>query len=169
MSSAIQAVSKQSTEQVTLQITGMTCAACANRIEKGLNKVDGVAQANVNFAMEQASVNFDPSQVSMAQLEQRIQDLGYGTVKETIDFDIVGMTCAACATRIEKGLNKLNGVKASVNLALETAHVEYNPSIVSSADMMKKVEQLGYKAKPKSEKANEGVGDHKKKKSVGFN
>ncbi|WP_054027153.1 heavy metal translocating P-type ATPase [Bacillus sp. FJAT-28004] len=158
MSSSNQAVSNQ---QATLQITGMTCAACASRIEKGLNKLEGVAQANVNFAMEQASVNFDPSQVNMSQLEQKIQALGYGTVKESIDFDIVGMTCAACATRIEKGLNKMSGVKATVNLALETAHVEFIPSMTSAADMIKKVEQIGYKAKPKSEQTNES--DHKKK------
>jgi Cu+-exporting ATPase len=147
--------------QATLQITGMTCAACANRIEKGLNKLDGVAQANVNYALEQASVQFDPAKVDLSHLEQKIKDLGYGTVKEAVDFDIMGMTCAACATRIEKGLNKLEGVKATVNLALETAHVEYVPSIVSTADMMKKVEQLGYKAKPKAEAA--GQGDHRLK------
>lgn len=161
MSSSNQAVSNQ---QATLQITGMTCAACASRIEKGLNKLEGVAQANVNFAMEQASVNFDPSQVNMSQLEQKIQALGYGTVKESIDFDIVGMTCAACATRIEKGLNKMSGVKATVNLALETAHVEFIPSMTSAADMIKKVEQIGYKAKPKNEQTSES--DHKKKKSA---
>ena len=97
----------------------------------------------------------------MTHVEQKIKDLGYGTVKETVDFDIVGMTCAACATRIEKGLNKLDGVKASVNLALETAHVEYNPSVVVTADMIKKVEQLGYKAKPKTE-AKSDV-DHRQK------
>lgn len=148
-------------KHATLQITGMTCAACANRIEKGLHKVEGVAQANVNFALEQASVQFDPARVGMSQLEQKIKDLGYGTVKETADLDIVGMTCAACATRIEKGLNKLEGVKASVNLALETAHVEYNPSIVNPADIIKKVEQLGYKAKPKTEA--KGGGDHRQK------
>ncbi|MBO9600667.1 MAG: heavy-metal-associated domain-containing protein, partial [Cohnella sp.] len=85
-------------KQATLQITGMTCAACANRIEKGLSKLDGVSQANVNFALEQASVQFDPVKVDMAKLERKIQDLGYGTVKETADFDIMGMTCAACAT-----------------------------------------------------------------------
>ncbi|MBW5445367.1 heavy metal translocating P-type ATPase [Cohnella sp. CFH 77786] len=75
---------------------------------------------------------------------------------EAVDFDIIGMTCAACATRIEKGLNKLEGVKATVNLALETAHVEFSPSTVSTADMIKKVEQLGYKAKPKSEAKDSG-------------
>ena len=147
-------------KQATLQISGMTCAACANRIEKGLSKLEGVEQANVNFALEQASVRFDPAKVDLAQMERKIKDLGYGTVKETIDFDITGMTCAACATRIEKGLNKLEGVKATVNLALETAHVEYAPAMVSPADMMKKVEQLGYKAKPKEE-AKAGGGDHR--------
>ncbi|TJY40913.1 copper-translocating P-type ATPase [Cohnella pontilimi] len=82
-------------------------------------------------------------------------------VKGAVDFDIMGMTCAACATRIEKGLNKLEGVKATVNLALETAHVEYNPSVVSTADMIKKVEQLGYKAKSKTEAKQQG--DHRRK------
>jgi len=137
--------------QATLQITGMTCAACANRIEKGLNKLDGVSQANVNFTLEQASVQFDRDKIDMSSLEQKIKDLGYGTVKEGIDFDIMGMTCAACATRIEKGLNKMEGVKATVNLVLETAHVEYVPSMTSPADMIRKVEQLGYKAKLKTE------------------
>lgn len=153
--------SEPNNQHATLQITGMTCAACATRIEKGLSKLDGVSQANVNFALEHASVQFDPAKVDMAKLERKIQDLGYGTVRETADFDIMGMTCAACATRIEKGLNKLEGVKASVNLALETAHIEYVPSMVSTADMIRKVESLGYKAKLKSEARGEG--DHRQR------
>lgn len=76
-------------------------------------------------------------------------------------LQITGMTCAACAARIEKGLNKLEGVKATVNLALETAHVEFQPSMVTTADMIKKVEQLGYKAKLKNETKNDG--DHRQK------
>lgn len=142
-------------EQTTLQITGMTCAACANRIEKGLKKMEGVADANVNFALEKASVTYDPKIANIAQMEQQIEKLGYGTVKESIDLQISGMTCAACATRIEKGLNKMPGVaKATVNLALETAHVEYNPASVTLNDMQKKVEQLGYKATAKAEQAD---------------
>ncbi|SEB51436.1 Cu+-exporting ATPase [Paenibacillus sp. GP183] len=75
--------------------------------------------------------------------------------QEQTDFELVGMTCAACATRIEKGLSKMPGVsKVSVNLALETAHVEFNASQVSVSDMTKKVEQLGYKAFQKVEEAN---------------
>lgn len=69
---------------------------------------------------------------------------------------ITGMTCAACATRIEKGLNKLDGVSlASVNLALESAHVEYKPGQVTIEDLIRKVEQLGYKAARKDKGVNQ--------------
>ncbi|GMK39532.1 copper-translocating P-type ATPase [Paenibacillus sp. CCS19] len=70
------------------------------------------------------------------------------------DFNLEGMTCAACANRIEKGLGRLPGVaKATVNFAMETAHVEYNPTAVSPNDMERKVTQLGYTAVQKSEAA----------------
>ncbi|MBD3919096.1 copper-translocating P-type ATPase [Paenibacillus sp. PR3] len=149
-------------EQTTLQIAGMTCAACANRIEKGLKKMEGVDDANVNFALEKASVTFNPSKVEVSAMEQKITDLGYSTVKDEVDFKLVGMTCAACAARIEKGLSRIPGVsKATVNFALETAHVEYSAAQVSVADMTQKVEQLGYKAFRKEEE--EAKGDHKEK------
>jgi P-type Cu+ transporter len=150
-------------QKASFQITGMTCAACANRIEKGLQKVEGVKSATVNFAMEQASVVYDPEQVDVRQMEERIEQLGYGTAKETADFQITDMTCAACANRIEKGLSKLSGVvNANVNFAMETARVEYNPSEVSVSDIIKKVEQLGYQATLKSEEKEEG-GDSKQR------
>ncbi|MBP1931109.1 heavy metal translocating P-type ATPase [Ammoniphilus resinae] len=150
------------TNETTLQITGMTCAACAIRIEKGLNKVDGVTEANVNLALERASIQYDADKVSIADLEQRIEQLGYGTVKETVEFQITGMTCAACANRIEKGLNKVKGVhKANVNLALETAYVEYSPAEVGVQDLIQKVEQIGYKAELKEDSSNQG--DHREK------
>ncbi|OAS13478.1 heavy metal translocating P-type ATPase [Paenibacillus oryzisoli] len=143
------------TKQTSLQITGMTCAACANRIEKGLNRLDGVTEANVNFAMERATVTYDPSRIDAAKMEQSIQKLGYDTVKEAVDFQLEGMTCAACAQRIEKTLNKLPGVSAAtVNLAMETAHVVYNPSELTVSDMQKRVEKIGYKAVPKQEQSD---------------
>ncbi|MDP5272501.1 heavy metal translocating P-type ATPase [Chengkuizengella axinellae] len=148
-------------KQTSLQITGMTCAACANRIEKGLSKVEGVEETNVNFALEKAAVSFDPNKVDNNQLEQKIEKLGYGVVKDTIDFDITGMTCAACANRIEKGLNKLPGVAtANVNFALETAHVEYSSNEVSIQDMIEKVNKLGYTAIEKKDEEGE---DHRTK------
>ncbi|MBB6674713.1 heavy metal translocating P-type ATPase [Cohnella nanjingensis] len=149
-------------KQSNLQITGMTCAACANRIEKGLSKIEGVSSANVNFALEKASVTYDPAKVGVDSLEQTIRKLGYDTAKEVANFKLEGMTCAACANRIEKGLAKLPGVtSASVNFAMETARVEYAPADVTVADMQNKVKQLGYKAISEQEK--DGAVDHRVK------
>lgn len=145
----------QANEQTTLQISGMTCAACATRIEKGLKKMQGVTEANVNFALERASVTFDKKVVTVPQMEAQIVKLGYDTVKESVDLQIIGMTCAACATKIEKGLSKLAGVtRVNVNLALETARIEYNPAMLSITDMKNKVSKLGYKAEIKQEQSD---------------
>ncbi|GHH96960.1 heavy metal translocating P-type ATPase [Neobacillus kokaensis] len=152
----------QNVKETNLQISGMTCAACATRIEKGLNKITGVESATVNLALEKSAIKYDPSQIKVEDLEKKIRDLGYDVVTEKAEFDITGMTCAACSARIEKGLNKLDGVvKASVNLALEKATVEFNGSALSTNDIIKKVENLGYGAQLK-EDTKEAV-DHRQK------
>lgn len=144
-------------KEANLQITGMTCAACANRIEKGLKKIEGVQEANVNLALEKSVIKYDPTKVTKQDFEKKIQDLGYGVAKEKKEFTITGMTCAACANRIEKGLNKLDGITlANVNLALENAVVEFNPSEVSVTDIISRVEKLGYGAHIKEDN-NENV------------
>jgi len=134
-------------KETSMQIVGMTCAACASRIEKGLNKLEGVKEANVNLALEKSTIKFDPEKVNVQDFEKKIEALGYGVVKEKKEFAITGMTCAACATRIEKGLNKLDGVTlANVNLAIENAVVEFNPNQVSMSDIISRIEKLGYGA-----------------------
>ncbi|MCM3207344.1 heavy metal translocating P-type ATPase [Paenibacillus illinoisensis] len=125
----------------------MTCAACSTRIEKGLSRMQGVQQASVNLAIEQASVTYDPKAVSVNALRDKVEALGYGTVTESIDLDITGMTCAACSARIEKGLSRLPGVsRANVNLALETGHVEFAAGALKPSDITAKIKQLGYGA-----------------------
>ncbi|GAA0839927.1 heavy metal translocating P-type ATPase [Bifidobacterium pullorum subsp. gallinarum] len=139
-------------KKTSLQLTGMTCAACANRIEKSLSKMEGVQEANVNFALEKASVTFDPKVVTVQQMEEKIQKLGYGTAKETVDLQLIGMYCAACAAKIEKVVSRMPGVsEANVNFAMETARVEYNPAEVSLGDIQQRVEKLGYQAVSKRE------------------
>ncbi|MCM3174751.1 heavy metal translocating P-type ATPase [Paenibacillus sp. MER 99-2] len=125
----------------------MTCAACSTRIEKGLSRMEGVNQANVNLAIEQATVRYDPKVININQLRDKVEALGYGTVTESVDLDITGMTCAACSARIEKGLSRLPGVsRANVNLALETGHVEFTAGALKASDITAKIRQLGYGA-----------------------
>ncbi|MGM0875724.1 MAG: heavy metal translocating P-type ATPase [Bacillota bacterium] len=150
-------------KETTLQIAGMTCAACAVRIEKGLKKIDGVEDASVNFALEKSKVTFDPSKANVNQFKEKVQSLGYKVMSEKAEFDISGMTCAACANKIEKRLNKLNGVQtATVNFALESALVEYNPDEVSVPDMKDAIKKLGYRLVQKQEDKGEKV-DHRQK------
>lgn len=142
----------QSEAHTTLHVTGMTCAACATRIEKGLNRMEGVSNARVNLATEQVTIDYVAGQTGIGELRGKIEALGYGTVTEQADFNITGMTCAACATRIEKGLSRLPGVETvNVNLALETAHVEYTAGVLDRAGIVDKVQQLGYGAIPQGE------------------
>lgn len=134
-------------KEASIQITGMTCAACATRIEKVLNKMDGVEQATVNLALEKSSIKYDQSKLSEMDLEKKIEALGYGVVKQKVEFDITGMTCAACAARIEKVLGKMDGIStATVNLALEKATIDFNPAEVTVTDIVAKVEKLGFGA-----------------------
>ncbi|MDF2922708.1 MAG: ATPase [Paenibacillaceae bacterium] len=147
------------TKQATMQITGMSCAACAARIERGLGKVEGVAEANVNLALERASVSYDPGKVTEEELEAKIESLGFGVAKQALDLTIGGMSCAACAARIEKGVSKLPGVTvANVNLALETAHVEWGGSETAAEDVIRKITQLGFTAARKKQE-REDAGD----------
>lgn len=134
-------------KKITFKIQGMTCASCAARIEKGLLKLDGVYSATVNFAVEKATVEYDPSKVGPDKFLKIVEDLGYHLAAERVDLKISGMNCAACANRIEKKLGGLSGVfRASVNFALEWATVEYNPAQISVADLQKAVAEIGYKA-----------------------
>src|SRR6266536_1823601 len=151
------------TQEVTFPVTGMTCASCVRRIEKALNKVDGVDQASVNLATEKATVRYDPAVASRAQMQAAVEKAGYG-VREMptppsapppmragtgdVTLPVEGMTCASCVRRIEKALNRVEGVReANVNLATERAHVVYDPDTATLEALRAAVEKAGYQVR----------------------
>ncbi len=77
-------VSKEGEEprEVSLKISGMSCASCAVTIEKALKNLEGVKSANVNFATERATVKYSPESVSILDLRKKVQDVGYGVESE---------------------------------------------------------------------------------------
>ncbi|MFD3218031.1 heavy metal translocating P-type ATPase [Bacillus sp. BR_7a] len=148
-------------KEANLQISGMTCAACANRIEKGLKKVEGVHDANVNFALEKTKIMYDPQKTNPQQFKEKVESLGYGIVSDKAEFTVSGMTCATCANRVEKRLNKLEGVnEATVNFALESATVDFNPDEINVNEMKNAITKLGYKLEVKSDE-QDGSTDHR--------
>src|SRR5699024_1243263 len=110
----------------------------------------------VNLTTEQAKIIYDPETASPDDITAKIEKLGYGVQTEKAEFDVLGMTCAACSSRIEKVLNKQAGIKrATVNLATESATVEYNPGMMEATDIIGRIQKLGYDAKRKLDEQGE--------------
>jgi len=137
-------------ENKSFAIEGMTCASCAQTVEKAAKKVRGVTQASVNLATEKLSIEYDEPTFSVENLQKAVDNSGYELIAQegtTQTFAIEGMTCASCAQTIEKAVGKLSGVdKASVNLATEKMQVSYNPSAISVSDVTGAVSNSGYAA-----------------------
>jgi len=130
--------------EVSIHITGMSCATCAATIEKGLSEIPGIEQADVNFALEKASIRYDPTKVDLAKIKDAVSQLGYGVATRKSIFPVSGMTCASCVARVEEALSKVPGViSASVNLASEKVTVEYLEG-TELAEMKRAVEDAGY-------------------------
>ena len=122
----------------------MTCANCSARVERTLNKLAGV-KASVNLATEKANIDFDVEKTSLEDIITTIEKAGYTPVIEEMSFGISGMTCANCSSRIERKLNKLDGViEANVNLATEQAKVRFLPDMLGFADFKSSVRDVGY-------------------------
>jgi len=146
------------TKQIDFQVGGMTCAACSSRVERGLKKLDGVNNAHVNLATEKAMVEYDPAKVTIERFLEAIDSMGYTVKTEKVILPVGGMTCAACSSRVERTLNKLEGViAAQVNLATEKATVDYLPAKTGVVELKNTISKLGYFVKEEEETGKKKV------------
>lgn len=135
----------QSEKQISLPVTGMTCANCVAAVERNTKKVDGVADAVVNFASEKVLITYDPALATPQAMIERIQRAGYDVPTANLELPISGMTCANCANTIQRRLNKTDGVlEASVNYANEKAVIRYVPGAVTRSELVAAVRKAGY-------------------------
>ncbi|MDD4873574.1 MAG: heavy metal translocating P-type ATPase, partial [Dehalococcoidales bacterium] len=127
-----------------IKIAGMSCANCADTIERNLAKLDGIYSATVNFASEKAYVVYDPEKLSLSKITHTISESGFKPVTDKSIFSVVGMSCASCVARIEKAVQVVPGVvSVNVNLATGKATVEYIEGTEISA-IKKAVREAGY-------------------------
>lgn len=139
------------------KIGGMTCSACANRVERGIKKMEGMKDASVNFTTETLTVSFDENKVTSNEIEKKVEVLGYSVIKniKTHTYRVEGMTCAVCAGRVEKVTKKIEGVQDSVvNLTTEKMSITVDDDIVTYGDIKRAVEKAGYKLVREEEKEN---------------
>ena len=135
----------QATRQVTLPVTGMTCANCVATIERNLRKLEGVQAAAVNLASERASVEYDPKRVDQQAIIQRIQRAGYDVAVGEASIVIRRMADQNDARRLERALGALEGVTlASVNFAAGRAQVRYVPTVLSQAEIRRAIKAAGF-------------------------
>jgi Cu+-exporting ATPase len=135
------------TKQLTLPITGMTCANCVATVERNLKKLDGVQSAVVNLSSERATVDFDSAKLKLTDFIARVQRAGYGVATGEADLVIKRLSDDNDARRLESALLKLEGVlEAQVNFAAEKARVRYIPTIITQAELRRAVSAAGFEA-----------------------
>ena len=146
----IDSIKSLDTKTEKLEIEGMHCASCVSAVEKSLKKLGGVRSANVNLATESATVEYETESIRHTDLKKAVEDAGYEVREklETKTLTIDGMHCASCVASVEKSLKRLDGVAdASVNLATETATINYDPNKTGFKDFKKAVEDTGYEVR----------------------
>ena len=140
------------TEEITLPVAGMTCAACVRKVEKALSGLPGVQEANVNLPAGKAAVTYDPSVASPSDMERVVTDIGYEVPLARLDLLVLGMTPGHCDLIIEKALPALPGVRnVVVNCATDSVRVDYLDVAVSPATIKKTIRELGYEVSEKGE------------------
>src|SRR5690606_18887831 len=136
-----------SQKELTIPISGMDCANCANTIERTLKGADGVASAAVSYAGESAKVSFDPAIITLSQIIEQIKNAGFKAPTAEADFPISGMHCANCANTITRTLNRLDGVlNAETSYASERTRFTYLPSLISIDEIKTAISNAGFEA-----------------------
>jgi P-type Cu+ transporter len=150
-------VKPKNKENITLPVKGMSCASCSARIEKKVGELEGVISTHVNFAAEVASIEFDPQMISADEFPMVIEKLGFEVPRLSKTFPVEGMTCASCASRVEKKLLSLQGVHAvDVNLATEQVLVDYISALVDFESLGSALEEAGYRLLPENSFCSSG-------------
>ncbi|MFZ4549603.1 MAG: cation transporter, partial [Bacteroidales bacterium] len=129
----------------TMPVTGLTCVNCASLIDTNVKKMHGVNDANVDFASEKLTINFDPALVSEKNIVEAIKRIGYGVATGKVELPIVGMQDNTDALTLEKILAKQNGVlSVGVGYGNERATIEYIPGMTSIAELAAAIRNAGF-------------------------
>tara|TARA_Y100000590_G_scaffold392902_2_gene470705 strand:+ start:10516 stop:12996 length:2481 start_codon:yes stop_codon:yes gene_type:complete len=131
--------------EVELPVHGLHCAGCVVSVEQSLTEVEGVCEVSVSLVGGSAQLKVDSEVVDLTSLIDAIVQAGYKVPLLTQEVSIRGMTCAGCVRRVEMILDKVPGVISSnVNLATESACIEYIPGMLDSTVMRDIVLAAGY-------------------------
>jgi len=151
---------EQAGSRIELPIRGMTCTSCAANIERALNKLPSVQQANVNFASERATV-VAREPVSTSTLLHTVRKLGYDLGSERLRLQVSGLDDKS-VQRIPQALGAHQGVlETEVDAQEGAVAIEYLPTLVDRQSLLNQLSRLGYTAEEITEEETEtGDGEH---------
>ena len=128
-----------------IAISGMSCATCSTTIQKGVKALEGVSGASANYASDEATVEYNPDAVTLAEIYDAIEQTGYEPDRGVLPIEIRGMSCTTCAQTNQRAIERVPGViKADVNFTSDEARVEYNPADASFDAIYDAIEDAGY-------------------------
>ncbi|SFQ53349.1 Cu+-exporting ATPase [Roseivivax halotolerans] len=145
------------TEPIRLAVEGMNCASCVGRVERALEEQTGISDVSVNLAAQ--NVQFTPEEPArIADAADALKAAGYPARTASVSFAVEKMSCASCVGRVDRALAAVPGVTSvSVNLATETAQIDYLEGATDPAALARAARDAGYPATVK--KTAEGGSD----------
>ncbi len=139
-------------KRVKFDISGMTCASCANNIDRVLNHNTHISQSAVNLANDTAMVTYDEENTTVDDIIKDIESIGYhAKVSQdliTLTLNVDGMTCAMCVKNVDRAVHTLPGVEeANVNLVNEKLIITYDQNELTLSKIKKAVHDSGYEVR----------------------
>ncbi len=135
-------------KKFSCNISGMHCASCAQTIEKNIKKQRGIISANVNFASEKATVEYDASKIDENKIKEIINNTGYKVIEKQnreVVLKVIGMNNPHCAGIVQKAVSNINGVSSvKIDFASEKAIVVFDNSVTNLPEIKKTIKDAGY-------------------------
>ena len=145
----------QTTQSLQVFVQNMSCASCVGRVDRTLMALPGVTKVNVNLATETAQVQVD-SRTRITEVVEALDQAGYPARTRSVRLNISSMSCASCVGRVDKALSFVPGVmNVNVNLAAESATVDFIDGVVDLADLLNAAEEAGYPAEASGDTSSE--------------
>lgn len=137
------------TRQLTVPVIGMTCQGCVSAVEASSKQAEAVSDAAVNFATERLTLTIEATNGEaneiLTDVRQQVKRAGYKIPTLTLSLPILGMSCTACVSAVEKAIKEVDGVVyASVNFAAEQAQVEYVSGLGARSPIVAAIRKAGY-------------------------
>jgi len=150
-------------EKMKIKLSGMTCASCALKIETKLKNLDGVSSSVVNFATEEATVEFNSSKINYVDFNKAIKDLGYKATLAKIDYKVIDSISESEFNELVNAVENIEGIyEVRGNFKASKLFIEYNELQLDESKIYSKFKQLGYKLEIAAGALDKEIERHKK-------